>query len=102
MSYWWVPLTILFYCFHAYLSFRNKGATEAGSFLLVWVVGACFPIWAVITRFSKNLMLDGLIFDVCLTLSYAVTFAILEQRTLSPLNVAGVVVIVVGLVMVKI
>jgi hypothetical protein len=103
MNYlWWPVLTVAFYSFHAYLSFQNKGATDVKSFMIVWVVGACFPLWAIISRYSKNLMFDAMVFDLLLMLSYAITFAILEQRTLSGVNIAGVGVAVVGLIMVKI
>lgn len=71
--------------------------------MLVWVTGACFPLWAWVSRYSKNLMFDGMVFDLLMFLSYAVTFMVLEKNYVKfgLTNYIGFVLVVAGMVMIK-
>lgn len=105
IHYFWWPITVaILFSLHAYVSFFNKGATGWKPFLMVWVVSLLLsPLWATISRVSKNLLFDGMLFDLIIFTTYAVTFMILEQHYLSfkLTNYAGIAMVIVGMILIK-
>lgn len=102
--FWWPVCVVLLYSAHAYMSFLNKGATGWKPFLAVWGIGLLItPLWATISRVSKNLMFDGMLFDVLLFITYAVSFMLLEKHyvTFKPLNYIGIVLVLIGMLLIK-
>ena len=41
------------------------------------IVGGICPLWAIISRISKNLIFDGMLYDIIMFTTYAVTMAAL-------------------------
>ncbi len=66
-QYWFVPVVCLSYVLTAYLS-------NLKSFWFIWLLNMV-PLWAVVNKYSKDVVYDGVVFDVTMTISY--TFAIL-------------------------
>jgi hypothetical protein len=102
--FWWPLCVVVLYGFHAYASFYNKGASGLKPFLLVWGIGLLItPLWATISRVSKNLMFDGMLFDVLLFITYSIIFMILEKHYLSfkIYNYIGFVFIIIGFILIK-
>jgi hypothetical protein len=105
LHYLWWPITVVFLSsVHAYASFLNKGNTGWKPLLTVWGVGFLLsPFWPIISRNSKNLLFDGLLYDTLLFLTYAITFMYVEQHHLNfkLTNYLGIVIVMVGLYLIK-
>lgn len=102
--YWWPLCVVLLYGIHAYASFYNKGNTDWKSFLTVWGIGIFItPLWPIISRVSKNLMFDGMLFDILIFITYATIFMMLEKHyiTFKPLNYLGIILVILGMFLIK-
>lgn len=71
---WWIPL-FFFYSFQAYASYLNN--TKGGNWFWFAVIFSAIPVWPLISRVSKGLLVDGLLYDVVLFFSYAGTLLLL-------------------------
>lgn len=60
-----------FYCFHAWINWKNN-LLGGQWFLYAWLI-SILPVFPLIARYSKNILLDGMIFDVIIFLSYVGT-----------------------------
>lgn len=72
----WVPLVVLEYFVIGFLTVKNNNA--AGWSWLLWISGA-LPIWPLISRYSKDVVFDGLVFDICMTVTYTLTVFFLTK-----------------------
>lgn len=71
-------------------------------FWLVWLIGM-IPIWALISKYSTNILIDGIIFDLVLFFSYCITFLIMGCGTAFALNQwIGLVFVMIGIVLLKV
>ena len=77
MTYFWVPLILCHYAFVAYLSFRAQELGTWQSYGIIWLMGLA-PYWILVTRFSKNLVLDGFVYDFAVASGWAIGVAILK------------------------
>lgn len=61
-----------------------------------------FPCWCLAAYFSKNLIFDGVLFDLVITLSGILFFVILGQgATFTTINWIGTVVVTIGLILMR-
>lgn len=97
---WWVPTTLVVYAFYAWLS---KQSQEVGG-VYFWILAlAPAPLWAIITRLSKNILIDGLMFDISMLLGFLL--GCIGLGIASGFNThqyIGLILTVVGLVLMKI
>ena len=64
---WWIPTTIIVYMIYGWLS---KQSQELGG-MYFWILGFVpIPLWALITRVSTNLLVDGIIYDIIMLLGF--------------------------------
>ena len=72
----WIASVILWYGLLAWLSFQSN---NYGSFwtYLTYIWGAICPIWAIITKFSPNILRDAVMYDVTIFLAFAVVMIFL-------------------------
>ena len=71
----WIPLLIVYYILYAYLSKRfNEGFTWT-TFLWFYALNL-LPIWVFVAKYSKNIIFDGLLYDVIMFVTFfgALTF----------------------------
>ena len=102
MSYWiWVPLVVLEYALVAYATYRTNVSGGAW-FYLMWAAGA-LPVWAFIAKHSKNVVFDGMLFDVLMTVTYTVAILAFTGSfsKLGPMQYAGLLAILLGLFLFK-
>ncbi len=102
-SFWWVPCVIVIYLVQGYSSFRNnENNTWPGWFYLIWIVNIV-PLWAFVSKYSKNIMFDGFLYDILLFFSFytAMLFAGGSSK-IDRLGWAGVLLIMVGFVLLKV
>jgi hypothetical protein len=95
MGYFWIAPEITLYSFLAYLSIQNNCYA-------LWALG-CFPLWAIVSHYSKNLFFDGLLYDSIMILSYAISI-LYFQNTLKSIGinqVIGVMMILGGLFLLR-
>jgi len=77
--YLWIPFVILYYIIYSCFSRINNNCSE----LIIWyqqkwfwitfIFGAICPFWVIITRTSKNLLFDGILYDNIMFLTYTLT-----------------------------
>lgn len=65
IQYWYVPIIFLSYSFLAYVSNKHN-------FWVIWALGA-IPYWALVNKYSKDVVYDGIVFDLVVTVSYTVS-----------------------------
>lgn len=66
----WIPVVILQYLLIGFLTYKNN--TSGGWVAALWLAGA-IPLWPLISRFSRDVVFDGLVFDVCMTVTYTLS-----------------------------
>ncbi len=66
---WWLPIVALDYFVGAWLTYK---VSNGGSMIWFWMAwaGGCLPLWTMIARYSKDIVFDGILFDVTMTLVY--------------------------------
>ena len=102
LNYWWVPLTILYYCLYSYIS-KLGNNTESYKYLILLYILGLVSIWPVVARFSKNIVADGILFDFIIIGSfYGTMFAIGAGKGLSLLQLFGGLMAIGGILMMKV
>ena len=83
---------------YAYISHRNN--LEGGKWtVVIWIVGIV-QIWPIVSRISKNLVVDGLLYDSLMACAYLITLGLLGRfKQFSSINYAGIVLIVLGIIL---
>jgi len=98
---WWVPFTIAYYYGYYWLSIKNN---ELGGlwFWRMFIFGLLCPGWLIVSRISKNLMFDGMIYDNLMILTYFVTMILLGAGTkFNTVNWYGVGFVVFGSILMR-
>ena len=98
---WSIPVSIIFYIVFAWTSKKNS---DCGGrwFYIVWVIN-CIPLWALVSRYSKNILFDGMLYDIILTLTYIFTMLYLGcGSSLSIVNKMGICIVIIGFIMMKV
>lgn len=104
MSYYiWIPLVIFFYSLQAYFSFKNSQSNQEAMFWMFMTWGiTCVPMWAIISKYSNNILFDGILFDILVTLIYVAVMLICgEGEYFSYKNYVGLVLIIFGMFLLK-
>ena len=97
----WIPFVIVYYCIYAWLSKQNN--EFGGKWIwITYVYGAICPLWLIISRYSKNLLFDGMLYDNILFLSYIATMIFLGQaNNFSTTQYIGLVLMIIGSICIK-
>lgn len=97
----WLPLTAIYYAVYTWMSKQNND--EGGNWWwIMYLFGAICPFWVIISRHSKNLYADGLVYDLVMFFSYVLTMAFLGGGAkFTGLQWGGLAFIVTGFVMIK-
>ena len=65
----WVTYLIVHMTASAYFSYRSNIGGGKTWFWLVVMLGM-IPVWAIVSKYSKNLAADGMLYDTVITLVY--------------------------------
>ena len=97
---WWIPAAIVLYLSLAWLSVKSQ---ELGG-IYFWALALMpVPLWAAVTRVSENLLIDGVIYDVILLLSFMGGFIMLGVSSGFTLHqYIGLVLAILGIILMKI
>ena len=68
----WLPFVVLEYVTIAWLTHRYNQTHLHGYSFLLWAVG-CIPLWPIIVSHSKDVVRDGLYFDMAFTMVYTLS-----------------------------
>ncbi len=102
IPYWiWVPIVILDYIMCAYLTNRNN-LSGGIWFWAMWSTGA-IPIWAMVSKYSKDVVFDGMVFDIVMTITYTLSILYFTKafQKFGPFQYAGCLAIMAGLFLFK-
>ena len=97
---WWIPAVLITYAFWAWIS---KQSQEVGG-AYFWVLALVpTPLWALVTRVSSNLLVDGLLFDICMLLGFSSGMIMLGVSSGFVVhNYIGLVLAILGIILMKI
>lgn len=96
----WIFLFI-FYSFHAYINWRNNN--QAGAwFYYAWLISV-IPVFPLVTKYSKNLLFDGMLFDLVMFVSYVLTLLLLGSgKAFTLVQWLGLSLTVIGFILLKV
>jgi hypothetical protein len=100
IQYWWIPFVFLFYCSTAYLSKQNQDF--GGKYFWFLVMVGCCPLWAIISRHSKSLIFDSLLYDTIMALSYYIVLVYLGSSSgFTVWQYVGMAMVIAGLFLIR-
>jgi len=67
LHYWWIPAVLLMYAVNSWLSIHAK---DGWKFVVALFVIQCFGFWPIVARYSKNIAVDGLLFDLLTLIAF--------------------------------
>jgi len=82
LNYWWIPFICLSAGLAGYFSHKANLSGENHWVVYLWLLNVV-PLWAVIAKYSKNILTDGLIYDILLTVVYTATVMYMVNKTVS-------------------
>jgi len=106
----WIPCVIAYYIIYSWLSKMNNGCTSEGTLWYqqkwLWyafIFGALCPFWIIVSRISKNLLFDGMLYDNIMFLTYVVTMAMLGSGcNFKTHQWLGVLIVIIGSILMRI
>ena len=103
IHYWWsIPATCLMYGLYGWLTKQNNTYATTMWFWLLTLCGA-IPLWSFISRTSKNLLMDGFIYDLCMLSAYVGMLILLgEAKAFSLVQWSGLILCFTGILLMKI
>ena len=99
---WLLVLAVLMTA-SAFFSVQQNTTGNIKLFFAIWAIGM-IPMWAIISRYSRNLTADGLLYDFAITLIYypALCYFSAEGFNLRWWHVLGFVLALAGVTLVRI
>lgn len=107
ISYWWTIPLFFWYAAYGIASKINQDAGQDGEWSWKWfgimmIFGLC-PLWAIISRYSKNLIYDGMIYDLIILIGvYGGMVLMGAGQNFSTPQWIGTIFVLVGLVIIKV
>jgi hypothetical protein len=99
---WWIPLVIIYYVGYAWLSVKNnESSTTLNWFMILYLYGGIIQIWVIVSRFSKNIFFDALLYDFVLITSQNVALIYFSNTKFSITQTIGVILATLGLLMIR-
>lgn len=101
LHYWWVPATIFYYCVTSWLTVLVKDEQGWKYFIILQAV-QLLSLWAIVAKFSRNIVFDGMLFDVLILASfYVMMFSLGQMEGFTGKQWTGCAFCVLGLLMIK-
>ena len=73
---WWIPSLIIVCAVHSWLSkYNNEVGGKWMIYTFIW--GAVFQLWWIVSRISKNIVFDAMLYDNIMFLAYSLTLILL-------------------------
>jgi hypothetical protein len=101
LEYWWIPVVIIYYIIYAYFSKLNGDTKYLSYFFLLYIMQA-MAIWPIVSRYSKNVLIDGMIYDLIIVMVFYGTLIWMgAARPFGWLQWTGLVLMVAGTILIK-
>jgi len=98
----WVPAVIAWYVLYSYVSKLSNDTKSISPLIFLFLLGSC-PIWALLSRYSKNLIFDGMLYDILMSVTFVVTMSLLGSGdSFSTQNWIGAILVVLGFILMKV
>lgn len=96
-----MAFVVLLYGLQGYLTIKNNQI--GGKWFWFLAISSMLPCWAIVSRYSKDVVLDAIIYDVLLMVSYAVGILYFSNtfERLKVVNLCGIIMIIVGIYLFK-
>lgn len=104
MPQWiWVPFILIHYSIYSWLSIQVNLYPEKSIWIVLLVLlGAIGQYWVFVSMFSKNLILDAIIYDISIVFSHYLTFVYFGQASSFLLHQwLGAILVFIGIVLIK-
>lgn len=76
INYWWIPCATIYYTLVAVLSVYAK---ESWKWVIILQLMGLVSLWGIVARYSKNLVADGMIFDLLILSTFYGTMLVMGQ-----------------------
>lgn len=99
----WIPLLILLYVGVSWLSVKSNNSVSSTWFILLVLI-QLIPGWAIVSRFSKNITIDSMLYDIILFLTCSICISLFSGQLFkfNTIQIAGFVIIIIGFIMIQI
>ena len=93
--------TVLIYGLNSYMIFKSLNRPFLDRYsIFAWITGI-FPLWLILSKYSKNLVFDGILFDCVLLLTYTIITMRLTNYKFTINFFIGFIFIISGLFLIK-
>jgi len=97
----WIPIVIIYYSIYALISKKINDGYHWGWIIVLFLIQA-LGFWPIVAKFSKNIILDGILYDSIIVLSFYVTMIILGvANEFSLIQYIGMSIAFIGFMMLK-
>jgi len=102
---WWVPTVVIFYALYVWASKNNNDAIgtwyTSKWFWITFAMGCC-SFWTIVSRISKNLMFDALLYDLLIIIGgYTMLVCLGAASHFNKYQWIGMFLILIGFILVK-
>lgn len=97
---WWMPITALVAIVGAYSSIQvNKNPQS----LWFWFMFLPITVWPFVSRISKNIVFDGILYDSLVAVAWLLGFILFgASKDFTWMNYLGLMLAVIGLTLIKV
>lgn len=102
--YLWWPITVLiFYIFFGYVSHRSNIEDGYLWAIILWIMTTLMPLWLIVSKISRNLVFDGLLYDVLILVGYQIAMLYLgHMKNMSMIQIIGIIITIIGFILIRI
>ena len=97
MQYWYILPLLFLTIVNGHLSVK---AGISAKYFYILIPFQMIPLWPFVARFSKNIIVDAMVYDTLVAIAYAVALIIFSDVVLKPTLVIGVVLTVLGIILI--
>lgn len=82
----------------------NSSNSKIKWFIISWLFSCCTPIWLIIVKYSNDILFDAALFDISIFISCLFAGIIFTRNTkrISINEIAGIIIMILGLIIFKI
>jgi len=100
LNYYWIPLIIIYAIFYAWICKNNNEI--GGKWFIFALIAGCWPLWAIVSKYTKNLLFDGFLYDFLLLVFYVGALAFLGAgESFKIIHWIGLSMCILGLILMK-
>lgn len=101
----WIPAAVLLYIVCGYWTVWANDKSDLNSMRWVWALYLLnvFGLWPWIARYSKNLVFDGLLYDLVIFFAFYLTLLYLgEASQFTKIQIVGSILVALGFLIMKV